>query len=231
MRGPGYHRHPLPPELVAGLAALVLTLGALFLVGAISYAYRNIGIGKNALLGLLVLSLAGGAVNIPVATWHTRPSAGVVEIVVFGVRYRLPIVVRAQSTILAVNLGGAIVPAAISVYLLIVNPIRLPALAATAIVSMVVYRAARPVRGLGIAVPALLPPALGALAAVALTTHGAAAVAFVAGTLGTLIGGDLLHLREIRAMAPAVASIGGAGTFDGVFLSGILAVLLVGLTA
>ena len=45
VRGSGYNRHPLPPELLAGLAALVLTLGALFLLGAITYAYRGIGIG------------------------------------------------------------------------------------------------------------------------------------------------------------------------------------------
>lgn len=231
MRGSGYHRHPLPPELVAGLGALILTLGALFLVGAIGYAYRSIGIGESALFALLVLSLAGGAVNIPVATWRTRPYVTVAELVVFGVRYRLPVVARARSTIVAVNLGGAVVPGVLSVYLLIVNPIWLPALAATAIVTFVVHRVAHPVRGLGIAIPGLLPPAISALAAVALTTHGVAPVAYVAGTLGTLIGGDLLHLREIRAMAPAVASIGGAGTFDGIFLSGILAVLLVGLTS
>lgn len=54
-------------------------------------------------------------------------------------------------------------------------------------------------------------------------------MAYVAGTLGTLIGGDLLNLRRIREMAPTVASIGGAGTFDGIVVSGIVAVLLVGL--
>jgi uncharacterized membrane protein len=208
---------------------MVATLGALFLVGAIGYAYRDIGIGEDALLALMILSLAGGAVNIPIATWRTRPFVTVAEIVVFGVRYRLPIVAEPRTSILAVNLGGAVVPAALSIYLLIVNPIWLPALAATAIVALVVHRAARPVRGLGIAIPALLPPAVSALAALALTAHSAAAVAYVAGTLGTLIGGDLLHLRDVRAMAPAVASIGGAGTFDGVFLSGIAAVLLVAL--
>ena len=227
MHGSGYHRHPLTPELIAGLAALVLMLGALFLVGAIGYAYRNIGIGQDALLALMIVSLAGGAVNIPVATWRTQPCVTVAEIVAFGVRYRLPVVTRPRSTIVAVNLGGAVVPVVLSVYLLIVNPIWLPALAATAIVAVVVHRSARPVEGLGIAIPAFLPAAVSAFAAIVVTTHAVAAVAYVAGTLGTLIGGDILHLREVRAMAPAVASIGGAGTFDGIFISGILAVLLV----
>jgi uncharacterized membrane protein len=54
----------------------------------------------------------------------------------------------------------------------------------------------------------------------------AAPVAFVAGTLGPLIGADLLHLREIEESAVGVASIGGAGTFDGIVLSGIIAAYL-----
>jgi uncharacterized membrane protein len=53
-----------------------------------------------------------------------------------------------------------------------------------------------------------------------------AAVAFVCGTMGTLLGADLFNLRRIRDMGAPVASIGGAGTFDGIFLTGVLAVLL-----
>ena len=52
------------------------------------------------------------------------------------------------------------------------------------------------------------------------------AVAYVSGTLGTLVGADLLHLKDIRRMGAPIASIGGAGTFDGIFLTGIMAVLL-----
>jgi uncharacterized membrane protein len=54
----------------------------------------------------------------------------------------------------------------------------------------------------------------------------APALAYTAGTLGTLIGGDLLNLRKIRGLGAPVVSIGGAGTFDGIFLTGIIAVLL-----
>ena len=54
----------------------------------------------------------------------------------------------------------------------------------------------------------------------------AAPLAYIAGTLGTLIGGDLLNLGLLPGLGAPVASIGGAGTFDGVFLTGILAVLL-----
>ena len=51
----------------------------------------------------------------------------------------------------------------------------------------------------------------------------------ITGTLGTLLGADLLNLHRLRSLGAGVASIGGAGTFDGVFLSGIIAVFLVAL--
>ena len=52
-------------------------------------------------------------------------------------------------------------------------------------------------------------------------------IAYVGGTLGTLLGADVLNMGKIRNLGAPVASIGGAGTFDGVFLSGLIAVLLV----
>lgn len=54
----------------------------------------------------------------------------------------------------------------------------------------------------------------------------APAIAFVAGVLGPLIGADLLHLREMETLQTGVVSIGGAGTFDGIVLSGMFAALL-----
>jgi uncharacterized membrane protein len=51
-------------------------------------------------------------------------------------------------------------------------------------------------------------------------------VAYVGGSLGTLIGANLLNLDKVQGLRAPVASIGGAGTFDGIFLTGILAVLI-----
>jgi uncharacterized membrane protein len=72
---------------------------------------------------------------------------------------------------------------------------------------VVCYRLARPVRGVGILMPGLIPP-------------------LIAGTLGPLIGADLLHLRQVERMDTGIVSIGGAGTFDGILLSGIVALYL-----
>jgi uncharacterized membrane protein len=89
--------------------------------------------------------------------------------------------------------------------------------------------------GIGIAVPVLLPPAVAAMTAILVTPvlvgHESLAprAAYMAGTIGTLIGADLGHLLNRRTLAlldAPLLSIGGAGTFDGIFLAGIIAVLL-----
>ena len=82
------------------------------------------------------------------------------------------------------------------------------------------------VPGVGIAVPMLLPPLLAAGVALILAFRRAPAVAYVSGSMGALIGADLLNLGRVAEMGAPVLSIGGASTFDGVFLTGILAGLL-----
>jgi hypothetical protein len=88
------------------------------------------------------------------------------------------------------------------------------------------YLLARPIPGIGIAVPTFVPPVAAAGAALLLSREGAPAVAFVAVTLGTLIGADLMNLGRVQGLGAPIVSIGGAGTFDGIFLTGILAALL-----
>ena len=74
--------------------------------------------------------------------------------------------------------------------------------------------------------PALLPPLVAAVPSLILVPDFAPPVAFTADVLGPLIGADVLHLREFSRTATGVASIGGAGTFDGIVLSGMVATLL-----
>jgi len=59
-----------------------------------------------------------------------------------------------------------------------------------------------------------------------LSRRYAAPLAYIGGSMGTLIGADLLNLDKVQGLGAPVVSIGGAGTFDGIFLTGILAVLL-----
>jgi uncharacterized membrane protein len=85
------------------------------------------------------------------------------------------------------------------------------------------------VPGLGIAVPALLPGLFAVVTAGLLHSAAIAGLAYVAGTLGTLAGADLANLRKVRRLGAPAAAIGGAGTFDGIFLADSIAVLLAGL--
>jgi len=130
--------------------------------------------------------------------------------------------------VIAVNMGGAVIPALLSLYLLIKNRMWRNGLVATAVITAIIHMLAYPVPGVGIAVPVLVPPIATALVAVLIARENAAALAYVSGSLGTLIGADLLNLDTVRGLGAPVVTIGGAGTFDGIFLTGIMAVLLAG---
>ena len=73
---------------------------------------------------------------------------------------------------------------------------------------------------------ALIAPLTAAISAVLIAESLAPSVAFAGGILGTLIGADLLHLKEIERMSAGVLSIGGAGVFDGIAMCGLFALLL-----
>jgi len=201
-------------------------------IGVIHYAFQMIGLPPELAFLALFASLIGSYINIPLTKIESGPLHPIEIVNSFGVRYRLPMRYAGESTTLAVNVGGAVVPVLISLYVLFVQPAAiLPAAAGVIIVAIVVNRFARPVPGMGIATPMFIPPVVAALAALGLTgllgggTH-VDAVAYVSGVLGTLIGADLVNINKLGALGAPVASIGGAGTFDGVFLTGIVAVLL-----
>jgi uncharacterized membrane protein len=122
-----------------------------------------------------------------------------------------------------------VIPTLMSVYLLIKRELWVKGLIATAVVALVIHWMADPVPGLGIAVPVFMPALVTAAVALLLSRKDAPPLAYIAGGLGTLIGADLTNLDKVRGLGAPVASIGGAGTFDGIFLTGILAVLLASL--
>lgn len=219
-----------PPFLLFFIFIFVLLLFFVFALvqyGLFTVAFARLGIAPEYLFSLLFLCIVGSMVNIPIRRIALEGEAEMQEIVKFyGLRFRPPPWSRPREMVLAVNVGGAIIPSCISIYLLIhaQNPIRM--LLAMIVVTLVTYRLSKPVPGMGIAVPMLIPPVVAALAALLFNSEWAPPTAYFAGTLGTLIGADLLHLDQLKQLQAPVASIGGAGTFDGIFLTGILAVLL-----
>lgn len=208
------------------LAALLLVLSVplillLFFLNLVSFSFGALGLSPSTAFALIVLMLAGSLINIPL-TRHTR-------------HYHMPGTMRGlfsspppQHSGLAINLGGAVVPLALSVYLLTLVPSLWQVGVATLIMAIVSKSLARPVPGRGIVLPVFVPPLLSALTAVLLAYEFAAPTAYIAGTMGTLIGADLLNIHRVRSF-PGVLSIGGAGVFDGIFLVGIVAVFLTAL--
>jgi uncharacterized membrane protein len=211
--------------------AILLTVIVIVLfVGATEVAFQRIGFTRLQVVLILIGTFLASSVNVPL---HRVKSLERIvkmeEVQFFWIRYRIPhIAVEEVSTLVAINLGGAVIPTIVSFYLLRSHLDQLPfALVGVALTAVVVHLVARKVPGLGITTPAFVPPIAAALSAFLLAPNFPSVIAYVAGTLGTLIGADLTNPEDIPRLGAPVVSIGGAGTFDGVFLSGIIAVLLV----
>lgn len=222
------HLHYLPLTLpfFSILVGVFLFLMVLLQMGALRYAYMRLGIGSGAALLLLLGSLVGSYFNIPVAELPERQVASGQVITFYGMRYVVPVMVEWPGTVIAVNVGGALIPAAMSLYLLVKNGLWLRALVATFGVTAVCHLVAQPVPGLGIALPVFTPGLSAAVVALLLSRRQTAPLAYISGSLGALIGADLLNLDKVQGLGAPVASIGGAGTFDGIFLTGAVAVLI-----
>jgi uncharacterized membrane protein len=218
----------LPLALSFFFALVLITLFVLLLLElkAIGYAYGRIGIHPHYVFLVLLLSLVGSCINIPIARLRAKPILPECEVTCFGKRNVIPLVEDWPRTIVAINVGGALIPSVLSFYLLIHNDLYSPGLIAVTLVTAIVHRIARPVAGIGIVIPLFLPPVVAAAIALLLSQQHAPALAYLAGSLGTLIGADLLNLGKVQGLGASLFSIGGAGPFDGIFLFGIVAVLL-----
>jgi len=217
---------------VPGPSFLLLILLSAFLlaivqVQVLTIAFEKLGLSPGAASFVLIAALLGSLVNIPLFSLRSRTTEPPPELP-FGDRlWQRSRLLRPGRTLIAVNVGGCIVPLLLSYHFWRLHTVPTDRLLlATALVTALSYALARPVPGLGIAMPALVPPFAAVLLAVVLDPAHAAHLAFISGTVGVLLGADVLHLPDIRDLGPPIASIGGAGTFDGIFLTGILAALL-----
>jgi uncharacterized membrane protein len=183
------------------------------------------GLERGQAMTVFVLIVIGSLVNIPI---YEREGRLIVrEYNFFGIIYQVN--QRSKMTI-AVNLGGCVFPSILAIKLLFELPI-IPWLMTFLFSSAVIYLYARPVKGVGIAIPMFLPPVLSVLTGFfALSVVGEPVLllpklAFSTGVLAALFGADILHLKDIEKIGSGVVSIGGAGTFDGIFLTGVFSVV------
>ncbi|CAM3432507.1 DUF1614 domain-containing protein [Hydrogenibacillus schlegelii] len=189
-----------------------------------AFSFTKLGLTPIGATTLLTLSVVGSMINLPVSRRRTvvyRPEAPP-----FFSRYFFYYPPQVDEQIIAVNVGGAVIPLLFSLYLLLTRAPLLPTLIGAAVVTAVAKALARPVPGVGIALPAFIPPLVAAAVALLIDRNHAAAIAYVSGVLGTLIGADLLNLHRLRDIGGHILSIGGAGVFDGIFLTSIIAAFL-----
>ena len=218
--------------LLVGLVILIIPLLVLGLIGA---AFSRLGFSWITAIAVVLLIMLGSFVNIP----FYRIKRDMVRIspdttAVFGSGSLWP-ADPVWETLVSINLGGAILPVCISLYLLYQavsitgTSLLVPVGAGIVLVALVTFFATRPVPGVGLRVP-LLIPALTALLMGMLLFGGAGIPAtvlvFVSGTAGVLVGGNIAYLFRIKDLEVHSVSIGGAGTFGSVFICCILPALV-----
>jgi uncharacterized membrane protein len=221
---------PIAPSFYAMLGAALALLLFLVQLRVLRYAYMQLGVSSSAAFLLLFGSLLGAYVNIPIATLGPEIMEPYDEVTFYGMRYVVPKLTGSPEVILAVNVGGAVIPTLLSIYLLSKNGVWGRGLVATAIVAAICHALAQPIRGVGIGLPIFVAPLAAALVAIVVSWRMAAPLAYAGGSLGVLIGADLMNLDKLRGLGAPVLSIGGAGTFDGIFVTGMMAVLLASVT-
>ncbi len=222
--------HYFPLGIGQAILFAALLVGLLLLqISFLRRAYWALGLDPRMATLVLFGSLLGSSVNLPLVRLPEERVVSQEVVEIFGVPFLAPVTVDWKGTILAINVGGAVIPILLSFYLLMRYDLWGSGALATAIVAYFVHRLATPIPGVGISVPTIAPPLLAAGAALLLSRRFAAPLAYIGGSLGVLIGADLLNLGQLRSLGAPVASIGGAGTFDGIFLTGVIAVLLASL--
>ena len=207
--------------LITIFSLLVFLLILLIFFRLISVSFVKLGVPRSLVGVLLVGILVGSFINIPLfAVSDETPEQLFRSGRVF---FRVP--PQVNTTIVAVNVGGAAIPFLLSILLLTRAPLVRTAIGVF-VVTVIAYAFARAVPGEGILLNAFIPPIVAAVTAMALAWRRAAPMAYISGVLGTIIGADLLHLHELLDGRGTYLSIGGAGVFDGIFLVGIVAAFL-----
>lgn len=227
--------NPYAPQF--GCLCLVLALCSLCLLPLLVFnfmeqALRNLHLPGSIATLTIVGIVFGSLINLPLYRVDRDERQPVMRgYMVPGLGW-VPLPRAEQQTIVAVNVGGCLIPVALAIHeaLMVADMPRARfAMLIAAIVNIAVcFWLARPIRGVGIAIPAFLPPLVAIITTWLLlnsepTGELRAPVAFVAGVAGPLIGADLLNLRRFEQLHTGILSIGGAGTFDGIIISGLMA--------
>ncbi|MCX8082919.1 MAG: DUF1614 domain-containing protein [bacterium] len=213
---------PLSIFLILFFILLLPVFFFIIQIEIIRLALGKIGLSPSAAFMILLLSLIGSTINIPV---YTREATVIPPETSFPyLHFFFGIPYESTKQVIAINLGGCIIPLLLCIYLLPKAPI-LPTFFATVITTIICFHISTVVPGLGVRIPALIPPLIAVLLAFLFSPGNKIPVAYISGVLGVIIGADILNLPHLGRY-PGIMSIGGAGVYDGIFLVGIISALL-----
>lgn len=222
------HYFPLTAPALLGLAILFAIVAGSVAARLLSFASASMGLAPRTMMAVLLASLLGSYINIPIAYLPEHHMTAQAVVTYFGIPYVVPVTRTSPATVLAINVGGAVIPIVMSLYLMVRNRLYSMSLWGIAVVALACHLLATPVPGIGIAEPIFVPCVVTTVIALILSRRHAGALAYICGSLGTLVGADLTNLSKVRGLGAPVASIGGAGTFDGIFVIGLLSVVYAG---
>jgi uncharacterized membrane protein len=152
----------LPTDLRGPLAGLFILVE----LEAISYAFLVLGLSPRAAILALFVSLIGSYINIPLYTVPSNVISTTTTVNNFGILYQIPTQYAGSSTMVAINVGGSLIPVLNCAYALFRWPSALlPSVMGMAIVAYVAHQFAFPVEGVGIALPLFIPPLTAAVVA------------------------------------------------------------------
>ena len=223
-----HYYFPVAAPALLGLTLMLAILAGFVAARVLGFASASMGLAPSTMMAVLLASLLGSYINIPIAYLPEKHMVARDVVSYFGIPYVVPVIRSAPATVLAINVGGAVIPVCMSLYLMMRNRLYALSLWGIAVVALACHLLATPVPGLGIAEPIFVPCVITTIMALALSRRHAGALAYICGSLGTLIGADLTNLGKIQGLGAPVASIGGAGTFDGIFVIGLLSVVYAG---
>lgn len=115
------HYFPLTLPFLLILFFLFLFLVIMVEVGILGYAYQTIGINQRYIFLLLLMCFWGSYINIPIYQLPPEIIRSGGQVTFFGIPYVIPTLTRWPGTLIAVNVGGAVIPTMLSIYLIYKN--------------------------------------------------------------------------------------------------------------
>ena len=156
------------PAFVILAALLLLFLAPLLFAQLMAGGLAKLGLDPGTAALLVMGIIVGGFINIPLSRVEHEGGVDVHPLAAFGLSRAFPRMRRVRrDTVIAVNVGGCIIPVIVAAYELaklsaLGGQTLTSTLVATGLNCAVCYYIARPIPGLGIAMPGLVSPLVAA---------------------------------------------------------------------